>query len=124
MFHVNVVLDKSKVHGIGLFARENIKKGWLVYTDNPNLNLLLSPESFSSLHIKEQNYIKHYGYFNQERKEWYLAFDNIRFLNHASDANVTLTDKGLCALKNIAYGQELLQDYRELHTFEERQLID
>ncbi|OGJ16321.1 hypothetical protein A3K73_01900 [Candidatus Pacearchaeota archaeon RBG_13_36_9] len=113
MFYIKTKLKNSRLHGLGLFAGQNIKKGQKIYTGNEKLDLFLSEEEFSRLPIDEQNTIKHYGYFDKEKHKWHLAFDDIRFCNHSSDGNITLKEKSLVAKRDIKKGEELTQNYSE-----------
>ncbi len=125
MFHIDVFIAPSSVHGIGLFSNQFIKSRTVIYTVNPLLDLHLSPLMFAELNAEEQRFIQHYGFFDDFRNVWNLSHDHIRFCNHAQKANISLIDHSyLVALDNIDKGEELLQNYRELNTFEERCLKD
>lgn len=113
MFHVRVELRQSAWHGIGLFAGEDISKGEKIYTENLSLDLLLSESEFSMLSDDEKKTIKHYGYFDKNKRKWHLAFDDIRFCNHSVDPNLILKDGSLVAKKDIKKDEELTQDYRD-----------
>ncbi len=121
---IKTFLDKSQVHGIGLFCSEDVKKGNIIYKPNENLDLKLQKKEFDALEKEEQDYILHYGYRNKE--EYHLSFDNIRFCNHSRNCNniskkVTGNSFTLYAICNIKKGEELLQNYSE---FEElRQIL-
>ncbi len=117
MILIKYFLDKSDVHGIGLFARENIKKGTIIYVPNDLLDIKLSKEEFKKLSVFDQKIIKHYGFLNSG--VWHLAFDDIRFLNHSFNSNVTEVGGKLIAKYDIAVGEELLQDYREFEELRE-----
>ena len=54
MIHIKYKLDKSKHHGIGLFADEDLKQGQLVYTASPLLDVNLTQEQFDSLSDREK----------------------------------------------------------------------
>ena len=42
MFYIKYKIKKSNIHGLGLFADENISQGTKIYEENPLLDLLLS----------------------------------------------------------------------------------
>ena len=113
MFHIKTKLKISRLHGIGLFADENILKGQKVYTENPTLDLFLSDEELSKLPANEKAIIQHYGYFDRRKNKWHLSFDDIRFCNHSPDGNITLQNGVSVAKKDIKAGEELTQDYSE-----------
>lgn len=126
MFHVKVYLAPSPVHGTGLFADQSIKAGERIYTENPELDLQLTTQAFNALEEKEQLFIQHYGFFDTHRERWHLSHDHIRFCNHAGEgSNITLINNAyLAAKRDIEKGEELLQDYREISTYEGRNLKD
>ena len=57
MIHINYKLQASDLHGIGLFAGEEIKKGQLIYTASPLLDLNITQEKFNGLDQKEKDEI-------------------------------------------------------------------
>jgi len=44
MLLIKTYLDKSPIHGIGVFAGEFIKKGTQVWEFNPLIDIILTPE--------------------------------------------------------------------------------
>jgi hypothetical protein len=48
MIHIKYRLKVSDLHGIGLFADQEIKKGELIYTASPLLDLNITQEQFDS----------------------------------------------------------------------------
>lgn len=123
MLLIKAYLAKSKIHGIGLFAGQDIKSGTVIYKTSPGLDLELSEEQFKKIDDASKRLIQHYGYQSKENKKWHLAFDNIRFCNHSEKNNLTKskiygTDH-LIATKNIKKGEELLQNYNEFENLRE-----
>ncbi|MFA6254346.1 MAG: SET domain-containing protein [Candidatus Paceibacterota bacterium] len=111
MFYKKTYLDKSLIEGIGLFSGEDIIKGELVYKHSPRFQHILSPEELESLPKDEKDTFAHYGYLWQGK--WYLDFDDVRFLNHATEPNLVLADEGIVATRDIVKGEELTQDYKD-----------
>ena len=121
MFHIKTTIKNSPLHGIGLFADENIFKGQKIYTENPNLDIFLSNEEFSKLPENEKTTIQHYGYFDIQKNKWHLNFDDMRFCNHSKDGNITLIDKiVIIAKKDIKKGEELTQNYEEFEVLRDK----
>jgi len=123
MIHIKYRLDRSALHGIGLFADEAIKKGQVVYTASPALDLNLSKNQFEGLNEKEQTEVKYYGFWDELNNVWHVDFDVSRFINHSSDASLT-QEKGhkdayLIAARNINSGEELTQNYLEFESKED-----
>ncbi len=118
MMHIKYKIKASLVHGVGLFADQDIGKGDLIYTPNPVLDVDISVEQFESLSLEEQKEVKYYGYFNKKTNMWHVAFDAIRILNHGEKgvANVTQDeDMVMTAVRMIKKGEELFQDYDEIY---------
>ncbi len=106
----------SEIHGLGLFADENISKKEVVYSINSYLDLILSQKKYDKLYDNEKRTIKHYGYFDKENSCWHLSFDDIRFCNHDANGNLALCGNALITKKDIKKGAEILQDYNEFET--------
>ncbi|MFA6190436.1 MAG: SET domain-containing protein [Candidatus Staskawiczbacteria bacterium] len=118
MIHIVYKVKPSKVHGVGLFADQDIKKGDLIYTPNSLLDVDLTEEQFKKLSPSEQKEVEYYGYLNKKTNKWHVAFEMIRILNHGSNgkANVTQNeDMIMTAKRGIKKGEELLQDYIEIY---------
>ena len=123
MIHIKYRLDKSVLHGIGLFADEDIKKGTLIYTASPLLDLNISEEQFSKLNENEKQEILWWGFFDKPSKKWHVDFDVSKFINHSFNANVTQDashfEAYLTASLNIKKGDELTQNYLEFESEED-----
>jgi len=113
MLLVKTYLDKSKIHGIGLYADQFIPKGKAAYERSPNLDINLSKKSFNKLDYYSKKQIKHYGHMSLKRNKWHLAFDDIRFCNHSKNGNVTVSKKNtkyqLIAKKTLIKAKKLLK---------------
>jgi len=123
MMHIKYKLDKSKNHGIGLFADENISKGQLIYTASPLLDVDITQEQFDSLEKVEQEEIKYWGFWDEVNNVWHVDFDVTKFINHSQNSTVTQDENhkeaNLVAKIDIKKGEELTQDYLELETEED-----
>lgn len=123
MIHIAYKLKTSELHGIGLFANENIKKGQVIYTASPLLDLNITQEQFDSLQQKEKDEVLWWGFFDQPSKMWHVDFDVSKFINHSADATVTQDENHdeayLIATRDILSGEELTQNYLEFETQED-----
>lgn len=120
MIRVKYKLDTSVIHGIGLFVDEDIKKGDVVYTSSPLLDLNLTQEQFDSLSEQEQKEVRWWGFFDTASNRWHVDFDVSKFINHFSEGNLTQdsahTDAYLVAVRDIRKGEELTQNYLEFES--------
>jgi hypothetical protein len=102
-------LDRSKIHGFGVFAKENIKAGTPMweYLDGYDLDLI-----FDDFPLQVRQYIKHYG--NMVRPGVYLLCgDNARFMNHSEAPNMSASGAKNIALRDISAGEEITCNYSE-----------
>lgn len=118
MIHIKYKLGVSDTHGVGLFADQDIEPDDLIYTPNPLLDLNLTQDEFEQLTPGEQREVQYYGYFHEPSGRWHVAFEAIRFLNHApaGHANVTQNrEMVMKAVRRVLKGEELFQDYSEIY---------
>ncbi len=110
-------LGVSPTHGVGVIAIRNIKKGTMIsdysYADlnKPKTIFDLSEEEFMTILPEIRTLILDRMLF-EERFIFISpnADQNLRsFMNHADDAN----SDGIYALRDIATGEEVTQDYRQ-----------
>jgi len=123
MIHVKYRLDRSGIHGIGLFAGEKIKKGKLVYSASPVLDVEVTDKKFQLLTEKEKREVRWWGFFDKNLKRWHIDFDVSRFINHSARASLTQdarsVDAYLVATRDIKEGEELTQNYLEFESVED-----
>lgn len=125
MIHIKYALKASGLHGIGLFADQTIRKGAIVYTASPLLDLNITQEQFDSLHQKEKDEILWWGFFDEPSQMWHVDFDVSKFINHSYDATLaqdpSLDEAHLVATRDIEIGEELTQNYLEFESPEDLQ---
>lgn len=123
MIHIAYALKTSDLHGVGLFADEDIKQGQLIYTASPLLDLNITQEQFDSLDQKEKDEILWWGFFDQPSQMWHVDFDVSKFINHSDHATVTQDENHdeayLVATRDIKSGEELTQNYLEFEAQED-----
>jgi uncharacterized protein len=113
----------SVIHGLGLFAAEDIAVGMPIWRFSPGLDLEIKPVDFDKLTRYEQDIILFYGFRSLKTGNHHLSFDDVRFINHAEQGNVTIDDARasseddveymLVAARDIVAGEELTQNYFE-----------
>lgn len=116
MLIVKTYLSPSNTHGMGVFADEDIKKGSVVWEFTNYVDKLLSEEEFEALPEKPKEFITEYGWIDKDfSRGMIICADNARFINHADFPNTHYTTftKSI-ANRDIAKGEELTCDYREL----------
>lgn len=120
MIHVKYKLKESTVHGIGLFADEDIRINQLVYTASPLLDTNISSDTFDKLTESEKREIKWWGFWDKQNNVWHVDFDVSKFINHSTNPTLTQDidhkDAYLVATKDIKTGEELTQNYLEFES--------
>jgi hypothetical protein len=117
-WNVDVTFESSPVHGVGVFARQPIPAGARVWQYDESMTVS-DRHSIGRLEPRQLRYALHGGYLHKpsDRFLWYT--DGMQFMNHAAGslANVglgtwpPLWDDHTVALRDIAAGEELFEDY-------------
>ncbi len=118
MFTVATYLDRSALHGIGVFAGQDIARGQIVWQFNPLLDLAYSYDEWLALQAADSphsfTHIRRYSY--KEGDRFYLCLDNAQFMNHSSEGHNVENNRELntmVARTAITRGEELLCNYFE-----------
>jgi SET domain-containing protein len=102
---INVVVKKSEIHGNGVFAARNFKKGETVLKwDTSNE---LTKEEVRKLPEKEKRYITYLD------GKFVLMKSPERYVNHSCDANTTAKNYCDVAVIDIKMGEEITANYSE-----------
>lgn len=110
MLTVKTYIDKSPVHGIGLFAAEFIPKDTLIWKLNRELDLIITQEAYEKLSPLAKEHFDWFAYYSEGRGGWILCFDNAKFVNHSKTPN-TYGVGDTIASKDIQIGEEITEDY-------------
>ena len=111
MFLIDTYLDKSKIEGIGVFAKENVKKGEKIKEVRPEFEIEFDKENLPRMPLALARMVDNYAYEREKgSKIVVLGIDNEKYLNHSDDPSVN--DDGI-ALKDINIGDEITIDYRD-----------
>lgn len=122
MILVKTKLDKSNIHGIGIFAKEFIPNGTVVWQFNRAFDLVLSKEEVDQLSDAAREQFLNYAYVSKKTGHYILCSDDSRFFNHDLNANTKCqvpknpdSDEALIcfATKDIQLGEELTNNYKE-----------
>lgn len=113
MLCVKTKLGLSSIHGIGLFADEDIVHGQIIWKFNPLIDLVLSEKEIDSLDESCREQILNYS-FKTSNGYYVLVGDDNRFMNFSDDPNVfDVPDIESCSIakRDIKKGEELTSDY-------------
>jgi SET domain-containing protein len=129
MLLVKNKIDRSSIHGLGLFAQEDIPAGTQVWTFDVDCDEVISRNEFVNLPSSRRDYVQHFGYLNPIIGCFILSKDGARFINHSDEPNIITmppigSSEGVdVALVDIARGQELTMDYRRFDADFPRKLL-
>ena len=113
MIVVPTYLEKSPVHGFGVFAKELIKKGTKVWEFNPIFDVRFTDAEFERLPPSVKAEIEHHLYQPEQGGVLYYESTMGRYMNHSREPNVDFSDVGVgWATRDIKPGDELTCDYR------------
>ena len=121
MLKVKTTVGPSKIHGVGLFADEDI----LSDTEIAKFDNYLDRQSTvwcvqrSMNEIRRQFWLK-YAYL--EDGYYCLCLDDLRFMNHSEEPNTYQHGQSDFAIRNITKGEELTCDYFAFDEDAERKL--
>lgn len=116
MLLVETYVDKSTIHGIGLYAKEFIKQGTVIWKFTEGFDQKFHIDEINKMPLPAQHQIFHYGYLSNDSPVYILCTDNARFFNHSDTPNVIDDDseEGLVlAARDINVGEELTCNYWE-----------
>jgi SET domain-containing protein len=115
-------LNKSKIHGIGIFAREFLPKGTIVWEFNEAFDITLDNQEIHLLSDAAKEQFFKYAYQSKVTGKYILCSDDSRFFNHDLNANTKCEipktrnseDALICyAVRDIQPGEELTNNYAE-----------
>lgn len=111
MLLVKTYLDKSPIHGLGVFAGEFIRKNTRIWRFVEGFDRFYSPKEFARLPKPARDFIRFHGY--RVDGEILLTVDHDRHMNHSDAPNTYLKNGYAIARVNIRKGEEITNDYRE-----------
>ena len=118
MMLVSCYLAASDIEGLGVFSREPVRQGQLIWRFDPRIDRMIPLDSFSGADERLSDFLKRYTYIPPyDRSVCILDGDEGRYMNHSETPNTDFAtvDAGY-ALVDIPAGVELTCDYREFDT--------
>jgi SET domain-containing protein len=110
MLLVKTYVGKSKVHGLGVFAGQSIRKGAKIWRFVYGFDRFYTRKRLAKLPKRARDYINLHGY--QWGKEILLSMDYDTFMNHSENPNTDFHNGFVIARGNIRKGEEITNDYR------------
>lgn len=117
MILIPVEVKRSKIAGLGIFAKRDIRKGERVIGLGTKERCYTKAQ-YSKFSKRYKKILKHFAYW--WNGEVIYPLDEVRFINHSCDANVKNFGKFDKAARDIRKGEELTYDYSILVAPDER----
>lgn len=117
MMLVRTSVKPSLLHGLGLFAADDIPKGTHVWKYEPKFDLELTQQEMDALPEATRESVFNYVYKSNVTGNWILCSDDARFINHSRTPNLGTTqvtgeqETRAVAARDIKAGEELTLDY-------------
>ena len=109
--------------GFGVFANRPIPRGTIIWVRDP-LDRELTPQELGILHPELLERASKYCYRNH-RGHYILCWDHTRYVNHSFTPNCITTPYHLeLAVRDIAEGEQLTNDYGTLNIVEPFEAFD
>ncbi len=114
MLLVKTKIGPSKIHGIGIFADQVIRKNTVIWKFQKGFDLKIHKSKLKVLSVPAKKRFLQHSYFDARTKTYILDFDDIRFINHSENPNIADSggDSDAIALRTIKKGEELTINYR------------
>jgi hypothetical protein len=117
MLLIPVRIDRSLIHGLGVFAVGPIARGTPIWRFTAGFDLDLDPGVLAQQPAHFRQVMLHYGYIDRRLNRFVLCCDDYRFVNHSDTPNVEagpqVDDHGVdVAARDIDAEEEITVDYR------------
>jgi uncharacterized protein len=114
MMMVDTELRTSSIHGIGVFLREPVGKGALIWQFDGRIDRVYGETEIAGLPPHIQQFLRIYSTWHEATGLWVLCGDNGRHFNHSDTPNTVseFTAFGRdFAAADLPAGTELTSDY-------------
>jgi uncharacterized protein len=116
--YVETRLKESPIHGLGVFAAHDIKKGTVIWKYDPKFDLTISRAEIEQLPEPCRRQVLNYAYRCGADDLYIVGVDDSRYMNHSATPNTeedfSIDPRGLTvASRDIKAGEELTADYFE-----------
>jgi SET domain-containing protein len=113
MLLIRTYLDKSPIQGIGVYAKDRIAKGTMVWKLDDRFDRLIDVDVWEAQSGPVKDYLDRYSYPRRSDPR-FIVFeaDDARYMNHADAPNCDFSKGDVAhALSDIEPGEELTCDY-------------
>lgn len=112
MLVVEHFVAPSAVHGLGVFSKNFVPKGALVWRVHPVIDREIHRTELNDLPPHVVQNIQTHAEYLPSRDVFRLGADGGYFMNHSDDPNLIDAGESMFAARDISAGDELFCDYR------------
>jgi hypothetical protein len=114
MFLISTKIDKSNIHGLGLFTTQHLEPGQVVATWDDNFDRVFEHDVFDRLPLVAQQYIMKHGARTSDGR-YKLGLDGDQYINHCDKPNLRKVGDSLVTIEKIPEATELTCDYQHVN---------
>ena len=104
MLLVDAAAGQSRIHGIGLIAKQSIPAETLVWVLKPEFDVVLTKAALDDLSPVVQEQIRRYLYIDILNGNYILCSDDAKFMNHSDTPNTKTVGDRTWAIRDIPRG--------------------
>jgi uncharacterized protein len=114
MLLIKARVRPSSIQGLGLFAEQFIPAGTIIWRFQPGFDVAIAEEEIDQLSPAAREQVIHYACYEPHNRRFVLSSDDDRFSNHSDDPNTLQDGDTMYACRDIACGEEITCNYREV----------
>lgn len=101
----------SDVHGVGVFAGEDIAEGTCIYEFVEGVDIVMTRDQAAAHGAEFARFMRIFAYVDPADRTMVISIDNSRFMNHADQPNTAWDQRYGWATRDIERGYEITCDY-------------
>ncbi|MBI38196.1 MAG: SET domain-containing protein-lysine N-methyltransferase [Leptospiraceae bacterium] len=114
MLLVRTYVERSSIHGLGLYADQFIAEGSVIWELMPGFDFVVQEKELENRPAVIRDYVDRYGYYSESSQGFVICADDARFFNHSDFPNtISISQDLTLALRDIEKGEELTCNYYE-----------
>jgi SET domain-containing protein len=115
LYKVEVKIATNPEMDLGLFTKEFIPKGTIVWEFVEGVDIKIDETTFNKLNEAQKEFFEKYGW-KEDDGFYYSSCDLTNFINHSYNPNLDVVGEIIISNKDIQIGEELFEDYSQFDT--------
>ena len=112
LYKVEVKVATNPEMGLGLFTKEFIQKGTIVWKFVEGVDIKMDEVTFNKLNYAQKEYFEKYGW-KEDDGFYYSSCDLTNFINHSYKPNLDIVGEKVVSNRDIKVGEELFENYSQ-----------